>query len=94
VYPAEFRAEAVRLYRASGGERSHEGRQEVGIASELQSEIDAGQREGLSSEERDDLRRLRREKSGAARGESDPAQDDGFRRQAKRSTPSGASLAG
>jgi len=65
-YPPEFRAEAVQLYRASG-------RSFAKVAADLdvsieslrswakQAEIDAGEREGLNSEEREELRRLRRE---------------------------------
>ena len=65
-YPLEFRREAVRLMRSSE-------RPLPAIAAELgvspqslrnwaaQEAIDAGEREGLSSEEREELRRLRRE---------------------------------
>ena len=64
-YPPEFRREAVRLLRESGRPKSQIAR-ELGITPwtlrlwEKQGEIDAGEREGLSSEEREELRRLRR----------------------------------
>jgi transposase len=65
-YPPEFRAEAVRLVRASGRSIPQVA-SELGVAIQSlrgwvkQSEIDASEREGLSSAEREELGRLRRE---------------------------------
>ena len=65
-YPPEFRREAVALYRSSGRslkEIAHD----LGVSSESlriwvkQSAIDVGEAKGLTSEEREELRRLRRQ---------------------------------
>ncbi len=67
-YTPEFRAEAVRLYRSVEREKSmRQVATELGISNETlrswikQEDIDGGLREGLSSEERRELSRLRRE---------------------------------
>lgn len=65
-YPPEFRAEAVRLYRM-GGRTLADTAREIGVSDWTlarwvrQADIDEGKAEGLTTEEREELNRLRRE---------------------------------
>lgn len=65
-YPPEFRREAVELARTSGKPIAQVAR-DLGVSGQTlhtwikQADVDAGKREGLSTEEREELRRLRRE---------------------------------
>ena len=65
-YPEEFRREAVRLLRRADRTVPELSR-DLGVSPQSlrnwarQLDVDEGKREGLSSEERDELRRLRRE---------------------------------
>jgi transposase len=66
-YPQEFKAEAVRLARSSPQRSIRQLAHELGIADQTlrnwirQAKIDHGEREGLTTEEREELRTLRRE---------------------------------
>ena len=65
-YPAEFKAEAVQLVRRGDLKKSQVAK-DLGVTVETltkwvkQDEIDHGQQAGLSTEDREELRRLRKE---------------------------------
>lgn len=65
-YPPEFRREAVQLARASERSIAQVAR-DLGVSNQTlhtwikQVDVDAGKREGLTTDEREELRRLRRE---------------------------------
>lgn len=65
-YPPEFRREAVQLARTSERSIAQVAR-DLGISDQTlrnwikQADVDAGKRDGLTTDEREELRRLRRE---------------------------------
>lgn len=93
AHTLEFRTEAVRLYRIGGRGIKVTARQ-IGVAPGTlckwvhQAQIDEGVEEGLTSEERADLWRLRREvrSEDPRRGEGDPPQGSAFLRPGDRSS--------
>jgi transposase len=66
-YPEEFKAEAVQLARSFPEKSIRRLAYELGISDQTlrnwikQAEIDRGERKGLTNQEREELRRLRRE---------------------------------
>ena len=66
-YPQEFKTEAVQLVRSFPEKSVRQLAYELGISDQTlrnwikQAEIDHGQREGLTTKEREELRRLKRE---------------------------------
>src|SRR3954466_10919660 len=66
-YTPEFKAEAVRLVRSATDKPASQIARELGVSDNAlrswvkQAQIDQGEREGLTTEEREELRRLRRE---------------------------------
>ena len=76
-YPPEFRREAVALVRS--GTPLKQVAAELGVSEQTlrnwrrQQDVDAGRAEGLTSDEREELRRLRREQLEVARRARDCA---------------------
>ena len=72
-YPPEFKREAVRLVRSSPNRSVAQIAKELGVSDNSlhswvkQTEIDQGEREGLTTEEREELRKLRKEVRSSVR---------------------------
>jgi len=66
-YTPEFKAEAVRLVRSTPDKPASQIARELGVSDNAlrswvkQAEVDQGEREGLTTQEREELRRLRKE---------------------------------
>ena len=90
-YPPQFKAEATELVRSSGKSISQIA-QELGVSATSlrnwvkQDQIDQGERQGLATEERQELRKLRKENK-VLRQEREILRKDGMRRPALRAVP-------
>lgn len=90
-YPPQFKAEAIELVRSSGKSISQIA-QELGVSATSlrnwvkQDQIDQGERQGLTTEERQELRKLRKENK-VLRQEREILRKDGMRRPALRAVP-------
>jgi transposase-like protein len=88
-YPPEFRREAVELARSSGKPIAQVAR-DLRVSSQTlhtwikQADVDAGKREGLSTEEREELRRLRRENRTLVQERENPEKSRGLLRPGER----------
>ena len=92
-YPPEFRAEAIRLARTSGKPHAEIAR-ELGMTGETlrrwlkQADLDEGKRsDGLTSDEQEELRRLRRENRRVTRGARNSKKSRGLLRPGEQRDP-------
>src|SRR5215218_7520261 len=89
-YPEEFKAEAVQLARSSPERSIRQLAYELGIADQTlrnwikQAQIDRGEREGLTTQEREELRRLRRENRILREEREIPKKSRGLLRKGRR----------
>ena len=88
-YPPEFRRQAIELLHS--GVPIRQVAEELGVSQQTlrnwvrQGDIGAGRAEGLTTDEREELRRLRRENRRLTPGARDPQGGDGFLRAGDRS---------